>query len=189
MADINKRVLDDCDDDREGERGERGKRGKRGQRGHRGHDGHDGDTGPTGPTGPAGLETGGWLKFSGNAQPVAAPNGGPAVTFLADAGNNSPPFSAFPYAVPVSRSLRNLATNLLGIVPANGQITIGVFRDGILIPGFVITYSANETGIKSVVIGPEPLTGAPTPQTLDVRVTVSGDVFSPFPVTAMIGVE
>jgi len=53
MADINKRVPDDCDDDCAGEHG---KRGRRGHRGHRGQDGNDGATGPTGPTGP-GLNT------------------------------------------------------------------------------------------------------------------------------------
>ena len=67
MADLNKRIIDECEAGEEGERGERGKRGKRGKRGHRGHDGergesgerghdgHDGHDGATGPTGGSGA--------------------------------------------------------------------------------------------------------------------------------------
>ena len=55
MADLNKRVIDECEAGEEGERGERGKRGKRGKRGHRGHHGHDGERGHDGRDGATGA--------------------------------------------------------------------------------------------------------------------------------------
>jgi hypothetical protein len=89
MADINKRVPDDCEDDCEdGERGERGKRGQRGHRGHRGHDGSDGSDGATGPAGPTGATgstgptgpTGPGLETAAGRFDIDAAQGGVTIT-------------------------------------------------------------------------------------------------------------
>jgi hypothetical protein len=154
MADITIRTPD-CDDDCE--------RGKRGKRGKRGHDG---------PPGPPGF---GLLKFSGFATAFSQLPG-LAISYLADVGvgfgSGTILFVAPSYPVAISRKLRNLAVNVLGlVVPQNGSILVELLQNGALVPGFAITYGPGETGVKTVVAGPTPYAIGVT---FDVRVTTSG---------------
>lgn len=129
MADLTKRVLDDCDDD--GEKGERGERGRRGHRGHRGRDGSDGDTGATGPTGSAGATgatgpsnpTGGNLfQFSGTVDQTTSlvppgsnfSDGGVASLAFGDFALTGGPFPAYPLAQ--SQTISSLAVNIFANV-------------------------------------------------------------------------
>jgi hypothetical protein len=166
----------DCDDCCK-----RGKRGKKGHRGHRGHRGHDG------PPGPPGF---GLLKFSGEAA-VDSEGGGPLASYLTDAGvgfGTGSVLTAPSYPVAIARSLRNLATNVLGfIVPQLGSILVELLQNGVPVPGFAILYGPGETGVKTVLAGP---TVFAIGSTFDLRVTTThlGEV-DVIDVTATVGVE
>ena len=184
MADI-EILSPDCDDGDDD-----CKRGKRGKRGHRGHRGH---RGPEGPPGPAGTASGGLLKFSGTVAPAV--EGGLVVSFLEDYGagvasfQGVTPVSLAPsYPIAVARNLRNMATNLLlgFVVPDGGQIVIELLQNGVSVPGFVITYTGGETGIKSVLAGPAAFAIG---DTFDLRVSVTGGVVDTVDLSATVGVE
>lgn len=181
MADSHNRAPG-CGDSCEGERG---KRGHRGHRGHRGDDGRDGDTGltgptgstgftgPTGPTGPTGStgstgSTGdlgptgptglgggqGLLKFSGVISNVEV--------FLADGSTDVPQvvtaaspgrYLDYPIASPIT--CVSFATIINLVVPANSSVNLTVFRNGVIVPGFAVTYLPGESGVKTVAPPPQ----------------------------------
>ena len=213
MSDINKLAgSKDCDEGENGERGEKGERGRRGPRGHDGCDGHDGHDGATGPTGPAGpVSTGGSTGptgsagstgFTGPTGPASSTSGGGLLKFAGITFSEGPAFledfngGAFVgqnlrprYPVAIDRNLRNMAANIGEfIVPQGGTITFELLMNNVVVPGFLIVYGSNDTGVKSVAAGPELFLGFPVPDTLDLRVT-QNNVGADVPVTATVGVE
>lgn len=171
MADMT-RLGPGCDDDC-GERGERGRRGRRG------------------PTGPAGPAAGGLLKFSAVATP-SGEGGLPTTSYLADTGfgfSAGPFFVAPNYPVAVAHSLVNMATNLLQgfVIPTGGSMVFELLRNGVPVPGFTITYGPGESGVKSVLAGPQAYAVG---DTFDIQVTTSGAAISAgVDVSATVGVE
>jgi hypothetical protein len=90
-----------------------------------------------------------YLKFSGD-DGLTLPL---QTAFLADAGANAA--TAGPIEYPVARRgrLKNLAVNLAQavLVPVNGLISVQLFKNGLAVPGFVVTWGPGETtGLKSV---------------------------------------
>jgi hypothetical protein len=156
----------DCEDT------ERGERGKRGKRGHRGP--------------PANA----LLKFAGLVA-SAGEGGSPASSFLADTGISfaiQSVFTAPNYPVAHAFDARNLATNILqgSVVPVGGSIVFELLRNGVLVPGFSITYGPGEGGIKTVEAGPAAYAIG---DTFDLRATSSGLVVDDVNVSATIGTE
>jgi hypothetical protein len=102
--------------------------------------------------------SGGLLKFSGQ---VLVTPGLVAVSYLADTGSvaiGAGPVAMAPsYPVAVPRSLQNLAVNISTlVVPPGGSFLFELLQNGSPVPGFAITYAPGETGIKTIVAGPEP---------------------------------
>lgn len=191
MADITIQLPCDDDDDC----GKRGKRGKRGHRGHRGHDGRDGDDGaegppgPPGPPGPEGTGSGSLLRFSGVVAPAVE---GLSVSFLEDWGVGTGLagviLTAPSYPVAVAQDFLNMSTNLLGsVVPTASSLLFELVKNLATAPVVVasISYGPTETGIKSVVFGPEPFAFE---DTFDIRVTATG-IIGAIDVSATVGVE
>jgi hypothetical protein len=110
-------------------------------------------------------------KWSGLA--AASLSGASAVSYLADNGPQVPaPTTPPSYPFLGSRVPISLTVNLLGfIVPAGGSIIAELLNNGSLIPGFVVAYSAGQTGIRSVAFQDKPFV---TNSTFDVRITTSG---------------
>lgn len=183
MADIkiiSQGCNDDCDDDDDRDDDDGGKRGKRGKRGHRG------EQGEPGPIGPSGLGLGGLLKFSGV---VDASVEGTIVSYLADTGVGVGDVSVITvapdYPVAIVRNLVNLATNVLEAISINGTLTIELLKNGVAVPGFVITYTGGQSGIKTVTAGPVAFAIG---DTFDLRLTASFLAVG-VDVTATVGVQ
>jgi len=155
-----------------GETGPTGSTGPRGETGPMGSTGSTGSTGPcctgaSGPTGPEGppgpaSTSFGLLKFSGLVN-----NGTNFLEDFVGAVQNQP--ALYPVAVPVN--FVNLATRLLSPVPANAILSIDVMQGAVAVPGYSITYTPGQSGLKHLVAGPVPY--APG-QTFDVRVVLAG---------------
>jgi len=109
-------------------------------------------------------------------------------TFLADTGTAVLLSNSFPdYPVPSPRDLRNLATNIGNfVVPPNSAIVFEVVANGVLVPGYSISYMDGETGVKSILFGPVTL---PVNGTFAIRVTPLGSITNPVPVSALIEIE
>jgi hypothetical protein len=162
------------------------------ERGRRGRRGHAGSTGPTGPTGTAGLAgpqgipgpggSGGLLKFSGVGQ---ATTDTPGVAFLADLGFATGTVLTEPpgYPMPVARSVRGFAAHVSTALVEGTTIDVGLLRNGVLVPGFVLTFVA--AGVQSVDPG---TVGLAPNDILDVEVVGTGGDQS-FNVAAMVGIE
>lgn len=87
----------------------------------------------------------------------------------------------------VAHSLVNLATNLDLTVPALSSIVVELLQNGVPVPGFTITYLPGESGIKSVVAGPQPYAIG---DAFDLRVTASNVTSGgPVSISATVGVE
>jgi hypothetical protein len=109
----------------------------------------------------------------------------PVVTFLADYGFATGTVLTVPpgYPMPVARSVRGFAAHVSTVLVGGTTVDVGLLRNGVLVPGFVLTFAA--AGVQSVNAGPVAL--APN-DVLDVEVVGTGGDQS-FNVTAMVGIE
>jgi hypothetical protein len=62
---------------------------------------------------------------------------------------------AYPFAVP--RFVRNLSVNIneFGPIAENASLTIELFRDGVLVPGFTVVFLTASPLIQTAIAGPE----------------------------------
>lgn len=196
-----------------GPRGHRGHRGHDGHDGHDGDTGptgptgptgSGGSTGPTGPTGPGGstgstgatgpqaptgptgpqATVGGLFKFSGVTAPALE---GVVTSFLTDWGpgigvgaiiSTAP---NYPVADPIS--MRSLSTNLLGVVPPGGSVTIELLQNGVPVPAFSTGYGPGGSGVLSLSHVPVPFAIG---DTFNLRVTTE-NIAVPIDVSATLG--
>jgi hypothetical protein len=128
------------------------------------------------------------LKFSGVAAPSI--NSTPLISYLADAGvgvGTVPIITTAPsYPVAIPHNLQNLSTNVQFTLSAGLTLVIQLLKNGAPVAGFLTTYGAGDSGIKSVATAEVPFAIG---DTLDLRVTTTG-VFdeSGLNVSATIGV-
>lgn len=142
--------------------------------------------GRRGPPGPPGPSTETLLKFSGRA--LRAADATPVPSFLADAGTGgAAPVITVPPSYPVVResNARKLTVNLQTALAGAATLTVELLRNGVLVPGFSIAYSAGGTasGVQSVEPA-EALFAAD--DLLDVRTTTTGPLGTELNVSAQL---
>jgi len=95
-------------------------------------------------------ENSSYLKFSGVVSVLLASQ----TTYLGDAGPVSlGPSTVISYPVARRGRLKDLAVNINPpvLVPATGLVTVQLFKNGVAVPDFVVTWVPGETtGLKSV---------------------------------------
>lgn len=85
-----------------------------------------------------------FLKFSGTTLV--------GQSFLADTGDG--PTSAMPHAYPVPTPFKTgtMSATIFTAIPPGGSLTIQCVKNGVPVPGFLITFNAGEIGTKSVTM-------------------------------------
>jgi hypothetical protein len=108
------------------------------------------------------------------------------ISFLADAGNTetlsqiTPPVN---YPIPIARSIVNMAVTISPAFVTNTQATVELLKNGVLVPGFTLTFLAAAT--QSVAAGPVVFNPG---DALDMRVSADGSEPFIISVAAMLGV-
>ena len=88
------------------------------------------------------------LKFSG----VPQAGSGSVVSFLVDDGPVVASLDASSYPIAGRLRARSVAVNLLGGVtpPPGATLVLQLFKNGVGVPGFAVTYEPGQTGVQIV---------------------------------------
>lgn len=130
-------------------------------------------------------ENSSYLKFSGEVPVLLAAQ----TTYLGDAGPVVLGTSIVSYPVARRGRLKDLAVNIAPpvLVPATGLVTVQLFKNGVAVPDFVVTWVPGETtGLKSVKTDGLKLS---RDDFFDLRLTILNMAGNVFVVTATIGAE
>ena len=186
-----------------GPTGYTGPTGPTGPTGYTGPTGSTGDTGSTGPTGstggegatgPSGLGSGDLLKFCGRIFPLT-PDGvsrlpdsiqGSSITGTIIEGDTN-----YEYPIASARTFVSMAVHVLApgdsdlpfSVPSGGLIEVQLVKNGVLVPGFIITFTQVDGALQTLSVAP-PTPFAP-PDTYALQVHTFG--FGAPPGTAQTG--
>ena len=161
-------------DGHDGDTGATGPTGPTGYMGPTGTTGSTGDTGLTGPTGltggegptgPSGLGSGDLLKFCGRIFPLL-PDGisrlpdsiqGSSITGTVNEGDTN-----YEYPIASARTFVSMAVHVLApgnsdipfSVPDDGLIQVQLVKNGVLVPGFIITFTSIDSAIQTLSVAP-----------------------------------
>jgi len=133
-------------------------------------------------------ENSSYLKFSGIVPVLLASQ----TTYLGDAGPvilSDSTVAVVSYPVARRGKLKDLAVNIAPpvLVPGTGLVTVQLFKNGVAVPDFVVTWVPGETtGLKSVKTDGLKLS---RDDFFDLRLTILNMAGNVFVVTATIGVE